>query len=807
MTIRRLGLRLGAAVILVALLAALAVWWRLWSALPAIDGRVAVDGLGAPVEIVRDTDGVPHIRAASEADAFFAQGYAHAQDRLWQMEFQRRIARGRLSAILGRPALEADRLLRTLGLARSAESAAAALRPEVRTRVLAYVAGVNAFVASHRGRRLPAEFAIFGIEPEPFRIADVIAWTKAMAFALDGNWRDELLRPQLVARVGAERAAQLMPAYTADGPIIVPDFTIGGPPPDGGTAASRIDPRHTVHLASLARVAADVSRLTGLGLPGRGSNNWVVAGSRTATGRPLLASDPHLAVQIPSVWYLAHLTAPGFDAIGASLPGVPGIVIGHNGRVAWGMTNLMADVQDLYVERVRGWSEVEQDGVWAPLRVVHETIEVRGERDVALPVRITRHGPIVSDVVSAPAALALRWTALDAEDHTLEGFLAMARARSADELRRALSRIHIAMQNVVFADADGNIGYQAAGSAPVRAGWDGTLPVEGWTGTNEWQGYVPLDRLPHALNPPGGILATANNKAAPDGYPYLLSTNWEPPYRAARILSRLDASPQLTLDDMAGLQADQHSVQALTLRPFLLRARPASSRGRAALEALTSWDGDVSASSAGAAIFEAWSAAIPVAVFGDELGPALLEAYLQDGRHAALALDALAAAGDPDAWCDDVGTPEHERCETTLGLALESALESMSRLQGGDEIGAWRWGRANVVRLGHAPLEAAPVLGRLLGHQLEAGGDRYTVNPTMRIRSRTLVSSYRQIVDLADPDRSRFVLTAGQSGHAISRHYSDLLDSWRRAAYVPMRFSRQAADAAARGRLTLVPAR
>jgi penicillin amidase len=808
-----------AAVALLALAAAAGlVWLRVWLALPQVDGDVRVGGLSAPAEIVRDADGVPHIRAGSEADALFALGYVHAQDRLWQMEFQRRLAAGRLSEVVGPEALPADRLMRTLGLSRVARAIVARLEPGPRRLLDAYTSGVNA--AMRAARAWPVEFAILGFEPEPWRPEDAIAWSKVMALGLSTNWRDELLRLRLHARVGVDGAGALMPLYTEGHPVILPEDPSGAGDgaPGRSQTSSLLPDRRLVPVGRLAptlpaSLAARVARLDVLDPAAGGfvpalsaSNNWTVAGSRSATGRPLLANDPHLAARLPSTWYLAHVQGGRLDVIGATLPGVPAVIIGHNRRIAWGLTNLMADVQDLFVERLNARQQVEFRGTWEPLRIVHEVIRVKGRPDERLAVRVSRHGPIVSDVTGGAAeALALRWTALDADDRTFEAFLGVNLAGNWEEFTRALEGYGSPVQNFVYADVEGNIGYLAPGRLPVRARGDGTVPVPGWTGEFEWTGFLPVECWPRAFNPARGFIASANNPVWSDPAHPVLSTNWEPGYRAARIVELLEALPAATVQDMARVQADVATPQVRVLLPWMRQAQPRGGAGRAAIDRLERWDGTLSGASAEAAIFMAWLARATERVFGDELGRDLWAEYRQWPHWQAKALHRLVRTGD-DGWCDDVRTGEREDCAGILGLALEEALADLAARQGPDA-SRWRWDRENVIVFPHTPFEGVRGLRAVFSRRVPAGGSATTVNPVMRIQDQIVISSYRQIVDLADLDRSRFIHPLGQSGQPGGAHVMDLLDAWRSGRSLPMRFSREAVDAAAVSRLRLVPGR
>ena len=521
--------------------------------LPQVNATITVPGLQGPVEIVRDADGVPYIYANNDLDAIFGQGYVHAQDRLWQMEFQRRVGAGRLSEVLGESTVDTDKFLRTLGTYRAAQQAWEALSPEAQQVVNAYVGGVNAYLAGNP--TLPIEFTILGFTPAPWQPADVLVWAKMMAWNLGGDYESELVRAQIYQALGPERASQLFPAYPTDGTLILPNLGQGA--------------------GALAHLSTDVRAMLGAEALNIGSNNWVVGGSRTTTGKPLLANDPHLGAQIPSIWYLASIQGNRLHAIGATLPGMPGIPSGHNDRIAWGVTNLGPDVQDLYMERVNpaNPNEVEVNGAWQPLTIISETIQVKGRKEpITWAARASRHGPLISDVTSdATTTLALRWTSLDAGDTTLEAFMQVMYAGNWDEFRTALRAYVGPSQNFVYADVDGNIGYYGPGRIPIRAQGNGFMPAPGWNDEYAWTGFIPFDELPHDFNPASGFIVTANNKVVPDAYPYFLATDWAPPYRATRIVQMIEAKAKLSPDDIAAMHADQLSLQALELLPFFLQ--------------------------------------------------------------------------------------------------------------------------------------------------------------------------------------------------------------------------------------------
>ena len=485
-------------------------------------------------------------------------------------------------------------------------------------------------------------------------------------------------------------------------------------------------------------------------------------------------------------------------------------MIGHNGRIAWGVTNTGPDVQDLFVERVQG-DKVEYKGALEPLTVVRETIKVKGAADKVIDVRITRHGPLISDAIEGTGEpLAFRWTALDADDSTLEAFLNINRARDWSSFTEALRGYKAPMQNFVYADVDGNIGYYAPGALPIRAAGDGAAPAPGWTGEYDWQGYVPFEELPHTYNPPQGYIASANNRVVGEGYLHFIGSSYAAPYRAARIVELIESKPRLSPDDIAAMQADVTSAQAREMLPLLLNAQPQDDRSRQAVDMLRGWDGAMRGDSPQAAIYAAWYRWLPSAIVGDELGD---ELYADIGGATsdflAIALPPM-LGGEEGEWCDDVSTPEDESCDLQIGKALQSGLDEMARAQGTGDIRAWRWDKVHHAVFPHNPLDNVPQLASIFSRSIPNGGDKFTVDvaPARSVPGRFNqyhVPSYRQIVDLANLDESRFIHTVGQSGSPLSQHYDDLLQRWQRVQYLPMPFSQAAVDAVVRERLTLKP--
>jgi len=799
--------RLALLLAVVAVVAAAGGYLYLRRSLPQTGGTVGVDGLLAPVTITRDRDAIPHIVAASREDAMFGLGYVHAQDRLWQMEFQRRIGAGRLSELLGEATLDTDRFLRTLGVYRAAQADYAALGSESRAAVDAYVAGVNAFLEARPP--LAPEFLILGATPEPWSGADVVVWQKMMAWDLGENWDSELLRTDMLRTVGAERTQALMPATGETGPAIISAAAL----PAGDYGA-------LLDLGAELRALLGAAGYSGDGL---GSNNWVVDGSKSSTGKPLLADDPHLGTRLPAIWYLAHLRAGSSDdVIGGTLPGLPGVVIGRNRNIAWGVTNVGPDVQDLFRERLDASGTLaEYRGRMEPLQIITETIRVKGAEDEAHRIRISRHGPLISDAINANRAdappderqpavepLAFRWSALDTPDTTMDAFLGIGRARNWQEFTAALSRYTVPAQNFVYADVEGNIGYYAPGRYPIRAAGDGSLPAEGWSGANEWIDWVPFEALPNALNPPQGWIATANNRPAAQDYPYFLGREWALPYRYRRIAELLASKQQLSPDDMAAIQADTRSLHAAELLPRLLElAVPRDERQARAVELLRGWDFDARGESAAAAIFEAWYRRLPGALAEDELGTALLERYVDSFGPARSFVD-TALAEENGSWCDDTGTTLRENCAHTAGQALDDALDELEATMGRN-IERWRWDSVHHTVFGHQPFDSVPALRRLFSRSLPGSGDHSTVNVGPYSFATPFEQragpGYRHIIDLAELDGGRFIVAGGQSGHVLSPHYDDYLADWRAVRYRQMRMSSDAIEAAAASRLELRP--
>ena len=795
-----------------ALLAALAVliltagYVVLRQSLPRTEGEIRLAGLSGPVEILRDRYGIPHIYAQNAADASFALGYVHAQDRLWQMEMSRRIAAGRLSEVVGAGGLDTDRFLRAIGVRRSAEASLQRLDDDTRRQLEAYAAGVNAFIAS--GPVLPPEFWLTGVKPEPWTPADSVAWTKMMAWDLGGNFRSELLRMHLAKTLPMARIQEILPPYPGEAPPALPDLKELYAPLE----------REAVRLADARPAHAGLAPEILASNDGLGSNNWVVSGARSASGKPLLANDPHLGLSAPPVWYFAHIDAPGMRVIGATLPGVPGVILGRNERIAWGFTNTGPDVQDLYLEKLdNSGGYVSPDGS-RPFQVVDEVIRVKGAEAERLRVRISRHGPVISDVLRAALdetprgyVMAFAWTGLAEDDRTVQAALKFARARDWDGFLAGARDINAPQQNVVYADVDGNIGFVAAGRVPRRKpanDLQGMAPAPGWLDKYDWDGYLPFEQLPRLFNPASGSVVTANHRITPPGYPYFISSEWQPPYRADRIQQLLDAAPKHTVESFARIQADVVSLAIRELLPNLLATRPRSERAKKALELLGKWDGAMKGDSKEALIANAWWRELTRALYADELGSVFAANWLHRPVFLARVL-----SGDPGAvrWCDDVRTPAQETCEEQLSQSLEAALADLEKRYGPD-MAQWRWDTAHVARHEHRPFGRVPLLARFFDIRVPTPGDTFTVDVGRNNMfddaepfANRHAPSLRAIYDLSNLENSLYIHSGGQSGNLLSDHYRAFTEAWAKNEYIPMRMDRSTLDKEAHRTLKLLP--
>lgn len=789
---RRFAVALGCAAQLLTL-AVLVLGGLMLGANPKTSGLITLEAgssspggwvLGAPVRIERDRHGVPTIRASSLADAAFGLGMAHAQDRLWQMETHRRIGAGRLAEALGPAALDNDRFLRALGVRWAAQAQWARLDPQSRAVLEAYSSGVNETIA--RTRVLPPEFLILGLAPEPWTPVDSLSWTLMMAWDLGGNWTTELMRMRLSSVLDVDRINEVLPPapgsthpQTRDYANLYRDLGLAPRGQAGG-------------LADAGWQALADSAPTS-GIEGTGSNNWVLAGHRTSTGSPLLANDPHLGLTTPALWYFARILVPELEIAGATLPGVPLVVLGQTRDIAWGFTNTGPDVQDLYIEALDQGQpgRYRTPGGSAAFTIREETIRVKGGPDVRLRVRHTRHGPVISDAGTLKGlnlgdhVLALRWTALDDDLDLVAAGLAMARSRSVPEFVEA-SRLWTApMQNMVVADRAGRIGMVAAGRVPRRRSDNdlmGMAPAPGWDARYDWVGWIAPDRTPRVFDPPRGWIATANQRIHDSDYPHFLGSDWALPYRQARIEQILESRSRHSQADLVALQQDEVSLAARELLPWL---RMAQGRHRLAPQSerlLDRFDGTMDGQQAAPLLAWSWQRALAHRLLSPRLGAERFERFSHRSFHDAL----LGILRRQDAWwCDDPRTPAVESCQEQINLALDDALEELQQRLGPD-IGTWRWDALHRMVAEHRPFSKVPALGSLFALSLPVGGDTYTVHalrvglggPAEQRYRATHGPSLKAVYDLGDRARSRFIHSSGQSGLPWRAGYRHWLQDW-----------------------------
>ena len=826
----------------VAVAAGLFIWLR--GSLPAIDGQRTLTGLAAPVEVVRDAHGIPHIVAGSEEDALFALGFVHAQDRMWQMEMNRRIGAGHLSEVLGPAALDTDRLLRVLGLHRRARASLDHFAPESRRKLAAYVRGVNAWLDTRDGP-LPPEFVILGFEPAPWSEADTAMWPKLMSLDLARDWTRDRMRLRLSNVLSPDRLLDFYTPYRADKPrgVVPPtglptssarsgtDFAAGPSRPANGTHPPGRGPAPD-EATSAETTSSDrfISRLLSALPPQRGhpgSNSWVVDGTRSATGKPLLANDPHLGLTAPSVWYLVHLSWPGRDIVGATMPGLPVVVLGHNDHVAWGFTNTGPDVQDLFIERVDPSDPSRYLGPsgWRSFDVHRERIRVEDGEDVVLDVRESRHGPILDDAWNgqggddaasgkgsrAEQVLALAWTALREDDLTLQAGLGLPHVQDWEGFVATLRDFHSPQQNVSYADTGGNIGFIAPGLIPIRRHHrgerPGTMPQPGWDASHDWQGFVPFDALPRIYNPRGGVIVSANHQIVPDHYPHHLTFEWAGGYRAQRIMERLAERPHHDVESFRALQQDSVSPFARALLPRLRQVAIGPGADETAVRAralLDNWDGSMDPDHAQPLIFHAWIWEFARRISADELGSLQRQAWGRKGPFVQRVLE------EREGWCDDGGTARVETCDEMLARSFAAAVQRIAR-DHGDDPAAWRWGEVHVAIAEHRPFARTP-LAPIFNLSGAAPGSMYAVNAFSfgpldddRPFASTHGPGFRAIYDLADLDRSLFMQSTGQSGNILSPWYGSFEPGWREGEYVAIPTEREVWESTATSRLRLLP--
>lgn len=755
----------------------------------------------APVKVFEDAWGIPHVRAESIPDAVWAMGVLHAEERLWQMDLNRRIGQGRLSEILGDRTLGADRFLRQRMLASSAKLALDRLTPIERGYLDAYAQGVNDAIASMK--ELPPEYKLLRIEPAPWTALDSMVWIKVMALNLSGNVATELLREDVVAKVGPERADWFLTGYPTDGPRILPAEE--ATPPEALEAAPSPEPEPSdpeaptpaaeapANAGRYAQARRDVEALLG-SLEGLASNNWVIAGSKTASGQPILANDPHLAVGMPSIWYLLEVEAPGFHVVGTSFPGFPGVPIGHNEHIAWGITTGGLDPQDLFYEEIADGKVRDGDG-WVELKKVQETIEVRRGKPVPIEILVGPRGPILTEYFDGVKQdVSLRWTAHDPDDTSFQAFIGLAQARDWDDFRAALALFTSPAHNFVYADREGHIGWKVAGKVPIRSGRDGRTPARGWEPADAWQGYVPPAELPETFDPGQGYVATANNHPVPDDWTHDLGYHDDAPYRARRIVGELSGRDGWTMDQVRDLQMDVRSAQARELLPLLQSLSPTDPELAKAVLLWQEWDGEMRADSAAAALYEVWLNEVTDVIARHHLGDDLFDRFA--GVRGTFLRDVF--TGKASALCEQPGVAD---CRAAAELGLGRALIRLRRTLGEDP-SAWRWGDLHQIVFHHR-LGVTKGLRRKLDASAPAPGNRFTVNVAgydSKTYTQTWHPSYRQVIDPTDWSSATWMYAPGQSGVHYRTHYRDLVDPYMKGEQVPMLFGEAAEREAVRVR-------
>lgn len=768
----------------------------LYSAQSNISGKRTIKSLGDSIAITFDEVDIPHIKAKSQADAYFALGYLHASERSWQMEMNRRIASGRLSEILGNDTVKIDRFVRTLGIKRAAERQFDRYPVSAKRLLQAYADGVNAGNAQ-LGWALPIEYFLTGSKPGHWSPTDSVAWMLMMAYDLGGNWHKELQRLELSQFLSTKQVWEVTPPNEPGEPVSNVDFSklyrdlqVFHPTP--GPAEAKPQNLPATELSHWDRLG---------GKDGIGSNNWALSGKLSATGKPLLANDPHLGLSAPAIWYFAHLEAPGINVIGATLPGIPGVVLGRTDKYAWSFTNTGPDVQDLYIEQI----DVKNPGMYRgpdgplPFKVHQEIIDIKGAPSFTFLVKETRHGPVISDsyrqakrVINTDRfALALRWTALDIENQSVVGLLEMNRSADLDQFKQALRKNYAPMQNVVMADTEGNIAYQAAGIAPKRLlhhGLYGVAPALGWEKQYDWNGYVPFEQLPASNNPEQGWIATANQKIMAANDPNPLTGDWELPTRYHRIVDLIKAKSIHSFDDMKTMQGDTLSLAATPLLDLFKSSQSSHPLNAKAMEIARNFDGDMKVDSAGALIFNAWADQLTRNLFS-RLSYLFTENYGSRNYRAPL-LNQVQNPNSP--WCDNPKTERVESCQESANLALDKALDYLSKEYGNDPQ-SWTWGKAHIAISEHRPFSKIPLLGDFFNIKTPFPGDSFSVNvgrlELMQSKNpyETLQApSLRTVFDFSDLEKSVFVYQTGQSGWVQSKLYRNMNALWAKNDYLPL---------------------
>jgi penicillin G amidase len=865
---KKIGRFLGRGLILIVVLALIATSGGLFyfksylpntvaqKSFPQIDGEIQLDGLNGAVDVYRDKMGIPHIYASTTHDLFFAQGYVHAQERFWQMDTWRHIGSGTLSEMFGSAQVETDSFLRTLGWKRVAEQEWKQLAPDAQEIAQAYADGVNAYLKDHNDTAVSLEYAVLGLlspdyKIQPWTPVNSLTWGKAMAWDLGGNMDDEIERAILLKTLTPEQLAEVFPEYPADYPVIVPKIGENASQVEGQKFALNNDERSkvsadfrlsTFDYESIANKLDLITSVLGPTGSGIGSNSWVVSGDLTTTGKPLLANDMHLTIQMPSIWFQNSLhcmpksDACPFEVTGFSFAGVPGVVAGHNNRIAWAFTNLGPDVQDLFIEKVNpeNPNQYEVDGKWMDFEIIKETIDVVGGKPVDIAIRISRHGPVISETYAPlkdnvdpkdPKAtpfkdktgvelpenyvIALSWTALT-PNSPFEAIWGFDRAQNWDEFRTAARMWSVPAQNLLYADVDGNIGYQTPGTIPIRKKGDGTLPVPGWTGEYDWTGFIPFDELPYTFNPQSGYIVTANNQANPRDYPYLITKDWDYGHRAARIVDMIQSAPgKIDIPYFQKMHGDSKNLNAETLMPILLSVDLTPELAAVREKYLSGWNYQETADSQATSLFEWFWWNLLMDTFKDDMPE---EYWPFGGSRWYVVMRELIQQSDSPWWDDKATTDKVETRDDIFSRSFAETITQIQKEYGKDLSKLPAWGDLHTANFRNQTLGKAGIglIENLFNRGPYAtGGGEGNVNAT----GWTVGESYevdwlpseREIVDLSNLHNSLALHTTGQSGHAFHPHYDDMIPLWTQVKYYPMWWEQESVTKDSEGHLKLVP--
>ncbi|MBJ7379713.1 MAG: penicillin acylase family protein [Polynucleobacter sp.] len=779
--------KLGLALALILLVLILIIGIYLWKANYHPSGQFSIQNISSKITIEFDANDIPHIKAKTSSDALFALGYLHATERSWQLEINRRIANGHLSEILGEDTVGIDRFVRTLGIKRAAEKQYENFPIESKRLIQAYADGINA--GNHAlSWALPIEYFLTGSKPGHWSAADSVAWNLMMALDLGGNWKKELVRLELARYLDTESIWQAMPPMPGDKPLTSVNF-------------SKLYRENQIYsntpneqkIGSAGRVDSLLEAWLANGKEGLGSNNWVLSGNKTTSGKPLLANDPHLGLTAPSIWYFAHITAPDLNVIGATIPGMPGVILGRTDKLAWAFTNTNPDVQDLYIEQLNPNNPVQYRGPDGPLSFSarQEIIQIKDKPALRFIVKESHHGPILTEaypkikrmIDSQRFDIALRWSALDGQNQSLLAILEMNRAKSIADLQKAIRKNSAPMQNVLMADIDGNIAFQAAGIAPKRIlgqGLYGVAPALGWDKQSDWNGYLGFDQLPASFNPNEGWIATANQKVISNQNPNPLTGDWDLPYRYDRIAQLISAKEKHDLNSMRVMQSDTVSLAVEPLMAIYQKINPANPLGEKALALSQQFDANMRVDSAAALIFNSWVDQLTRLLFS-RLGWVFQEEYGKQNYRGAL-INQIQNPESP--WCDIPETNMRETCQDSANIAFDRSIQLLSERYGNDP-SQWLWGKAHISYSEHRPFNQVNGLNQLFNIEIPSAGDTFTIN-VGGYNFKDLKNPFRSndgpslrvIYDLSNLDQSSFIFTTGQSGWVQSKQYRNLNPKW-----------------------------